>query len=95
MAPRFPSFPSAYGKIGNADGTPSTEWVTFVRDLEAYLQAPALESKTVSQLPSASANTGVRYLVTNATATVFNSIVAGVGANIVPVHSDGTNWRIG
>jgi hypothetical protein len=36
-----------------------------------------------------------RAFVTDATATTFNSIVAGGGANKVPVWSDGTNWRIG
>ncbi len=38
---------------------------------------------------------GVRAMVNNATASTFNSIVAGGGANIVPVFCDGTNWRIG
>jgi hypothetical protein len=39
--------------------------------------------------------TGVRAVVTDATATTFASIVAGGGANVVPVYDDGTNWRIG
>lgn len=95
MAPRFPSFPSAQGKIGNADGTPSTEWVTFVRDLEAYLHAPALESRVVADLPAAASNKGVRYLVTDSNSTTFNATVATGGANIVPVFSNGTNWKIG
>lgn len=38
---------------------------------------------------------GMRTFVTDATATTFNSIVAGGGANFVPVFYDGTNWRIG
>jgi hypothetical protein len=38
---------------------------------------------------------GDRSFVTDATATTFNSIVAGTGSNKVPVFSDGTNWRIG
>lgn len=95
MAPRFPSFPGAQGQIRNADDTPSQEWMTFLRDLEAYLRTPSLESKTVAQLPTASAYKGVRYLVSDATATAFWTIVVGGGANIVPVTSDGTNWRIG
>ena len=53
-------------------------------------------STTVAGLPSAAtAGAGARAMVTNANATTFNSIVAGGGANIVPVFSDGTNWRIG
>jgi hypothetical protein len=38
---------------------------------------------------------GRRHFVNNATATTFASIVAGGGANLVPVYDDGTNWRIG
>jgi hypothetical protein len=51
---------------------------------------------TVANLPTAStANKGARGMVTDATATTFASIVAGTGKNVVPVYSDGTNWRIG
>lgn len=51
---------------------------------------------TVSGLPSASTvGAGTRAAVTDANATTFNSVVAGGGANFVPVISDGTNWRIG
>lgn len=95
MAPRFPSFPSAYGKVENADGTPSPEWVTFLDDLRAYVRAPAMERKTVATLPVATTSFGLRYFVTDATATTFMSIVAGGGANGVPVFSDGGVWRIG
>ena len=50
----------------------------------------------VASLPAASvAGNGFRMFVTDANATTFNSIVAGGGANNVPVFSDGTNWRIG
>lgn len=54
------------------------------------------EAVTVATLPAAAtAGAGARHFVTDATATTFNSIVAGGGANAVPVCSDGTNWRIG
>lgn len=46
-------------------------------------------------LPVAQAGVGARAFVTDANATTFASIVAGGGANKVPVYSDGTNWRIG
>lgn len=53
-------------------------------------------SMTVANLPSAStAGAGARTMVNNANSTTFNSIVAGGGSNVVPVYSDGTNWRIG
>jgi hypothetical protein len=51
---------------------------------------------TVATLPAAgTAGAGTRAMVTDANATTFHSIVAGGGSNVVPVFSDGTNWRIG
>ncbi len=50
---------------------------------------------TVAALPAASVGAGSRAFVTDANATTFASIVAGGGANGVPVYSDGTSWRIG
>lgn len=51
---------------------------------------------TVATLPAAAtAGAGARAFVTDATVTTFASIVAGTGANAVPVFSDATNWRIG
>jgi hypothetical protein len=53
-------------------------------------------SYTVGTLPSAAtAGAGARAFVTDATATTFASVVAGGGANKVPVVSDGTSWIIG
>lgn len=52
--------------------------------------------KTVASLiAAATAGAGARSFVTDATATTFASTVAGLGANNVPVYSDGTNWKIG
>lgn len=54
---------------------------------------------TVAGLPAAAtAGSGARAMVTDATQTLtagIGAVVAGTGANIVPVVSDGTNWRIG
>ena len=53
-------------------------------------------STTVSGLPSAAtAGSGARCFVTDATVTTFLSTVVGGGTNKVPVVSDGTNWLIG
>lgn len=77
---------------GAIDGTPigattqSTGRFTTVRT----------NSATVATLPAAAtAGQGARSFVTDATATTFLSIVAGGGANKVPVVSDGANWLIG
>lgn len=57
---------------------------------------PKFPSFTVAALPSASTQgAGTKVFVTDANATTFNSVVAGGGANKVPVFSDGTAWRIG
>lgn len=55
----------------------------------------ALGPYSVASLPAAASNAYARAFATDANATTFASIVAGGGANIVPVYSDGTNWRIG
>lgn len=64
-----------------------------------HLNAPTRigpPSVTVATLPAAAAGyAGFRAFVTDANATTFASIVAGGGANGVPVYCDGTNWRIG
>jgi len=53
-------------------------------------------TQTVAALVAAgTAGAGARAVVTDANATTFHAIVAGGGANVVPVFSDGTNWRIG
>ena len=49
---------------------------------------------TVATLPG-SPSQGDSVIVTDANAVTFQSVVAGGGANIVPVYYDGTNWRIG
>ena len=63
------------------------------------LTAPSVEtlSTTVADLGSAAVK-GVRKFVTDSNAAMtagIGAVVAGGGANNVPVYSDGTNWRIG
>lgn len=53
-----------------------------------------LRTYTVAGLPAAG-TAGRTAFVTDANATTFASVVAGGGANGVPVYDDGTNWRIG
>lgn len=61
--------------------------------VSSYVKVTAV---TVANLPSAAtAGAGARATVSDATATTFASTVTGGGANIVPVYSDGTNWKIG
>jgi len=53
---------------------------------------------TVAALPAAAGAARAQIFVSDssvAAAGNFGAIVVGGGANIVPVFSDGTNWRIG
>lgn len=49
-----------------------------------------------SNLPgAATAGAGTRAFISDATSASFNTVVTGGGGNVVPVFSDGTNWRVG
>ena len=51
---------------------------------------------TVANLTAAAtAGAGAKAFVSDSNATTFAAVVAGGGANGVPVYSDGTDWRIG
>lgn len=74
--------------LGIASGTSFTA--------SSYAKVTAV---SVSSLPAAAtAGAGARATVTDATQALtagIGAVVAGGGANVVPVFSDGTNWRIG
>ena len=58
--------------------------------------SPPLNNYTVATLPSASASgVGARSFVTDATAPVFGTAVAGGGAVATPVYSNGSSWIVG
>lgn len=59
----------------------------------AVIQTPP--TTVAGLVAAATAGAGTKNFVSDATATTFGTIVAGGGANSVPVYSDGTNWRIG
>lgn len=69
---------------------PSNQAVTGNLTVAGYVLTTPV---TVANLPTGAA--GAKAFVTDATVTTFASIVAGTGANGVPVYHDGTNWRIG
>lgn len=73
--------------------TPGDGWLYDNFDSKGVRQSGRV--KTVATLPAASGLQGARYTVTDANSTTFLSTVAGGGANIVPVFSDNTNWKIG
>ena len=51
---------------------------------------------TVASLPSAStAGAGARMVVSDASSPTFGSTVTGGSSTVIPVFSDGTNWKVG
>lgn len=62
----------------------------------SWISLGTLPASTVAQLPAAGITSmGTKGFVTDATVTTFASVVAGSGANAVPVYCDTANWRIG
>jgi len=84
---------------GPSAGLVTTRLGSNVKNLQKVIadyEATLSQTATVATLPAANiVGAGSRHFVTDANATTFASIVAGSGANGVPVYSDGTNWRIG
>jgi hypothetical protein len=72
-------------------GVVDADWYDFFAGLARMAVGG---SATVATLPTAG-TPGRRFIVTDATATTFASIVVGGGAQRVPVYDDGINWRIG
>lgn len=81
----------AYPELTLDDFGPIKRTIIVQDDLKAQVAAV-----TVANLPLvATVGQGARHMVTDSNSVVFGNIVAGGGANIVSVYSDGTNWRIG
>jgi hypothetical protein len=70
-----------------------SSWIHSLNYQVDYLQTGPVT--TVASLETSRARKSMRAYVSDATATTFNSVVAGGGSNNVPVHFDGTDWRIG
>lgn len=50
----------------------------------------------VAKLPDAAeSGVGARAFVTDSSVSTFGSTVAGGGSTVVPVYSDGTDWKVG
>lgn len=88
----------SYAKSGNAFEVyigGSKIWSATATEVTFEVPVTTLTT-VVASLPAAGTiGAGARAFVTDANATTFASVVAGGGANGVPVYSDGTDWRIG
>ena len=51
---------------------------------------------TLVQLPTATvAGAGTRAFITDGSTATFAATVTGGGASLIPIYSDGTNWKVG
>lgn len=80
---------NAAGVLEINSGTAGT-----LRDL--YARNVRTASVAVASLVAAgTAGAGARAFVNDSSVTTFGSTVSAGGSNLVPVYSDGTNWKVG
>jgi hypothetical protein len=98
----IPRLPAPQARLVDENGNPTKEIYSYFIALRAWAETAdsalaegGTQVTTVGALPSASGIQGVRYIVTDSNSTTFMATVASGGANIVPVFSNGTNWKIG
>lgn len=71
-------------------------WLSTAMESLTVTQFLRVQPVTTANLPSAvTSGAGARAFVTDANSATFNAVLVGGGVNIVPVFSDGTDWRIG
>lgn len=87
------------GTGGASTGTGNIVRATSPTITTPVITRPQFPGQTVASLPAAAAgNLGMRSTVTDSNATTtagIGAVVAGGGANVNPVYSDGAAWRIG
>jgi len=91
-----PVYAPAQGDARRASFTVITEFLATAFTsvtISSYIKVTPV---AFASLPSAvTAGAGARAFITDCNATTFNTAAAAGGANLVPVFSDGTVWRIG
>jgi hypothetical protein len=84
---------------GDARGAAISVLVSFLQTAFTYLDVASyikVAPVTFANLPSAAtAGAGARAMCSDSNTATFNATVAGGGANIVPVFSNGTDWKVG
>ena len=82
-SPDLALYRDSAGVVKITDGSTGTGYLKLIPTTVGALTA------------AATVGAGTRGFVNDANATTFASVVAGGGSNVVPVYSDGTDWRIG
>lgn len=91
-------FPLYLPSQGDARRCSVTTMIAFMEENFDAVIANTVKTTPVaySFLPAANvAGLGTRAFVTDSTVNTFGATVAGGGAYMVPVYSNGTNWLVG
>jgi hypothetical protein len=91
-------FPLYVTSQGDARRCSVTTMLAYFQDNFSDIVASSIRTVpiTFAQLPNATvAGAGTRAFIADADTATFGATVAGGGANIVPVYSDGTDWKVG
>ena len=74
-----------------------TTFIQFIEENFGAVVCTSVQttSTTFAQLPNPVGIAGTRAFITDSSTATFAATVAGGGANIVPIYSDGTNWKVG
>ena len=78
------------------DGS-TNRWILDSASLRCLMPGygPQVAAVLFANLPAAATFPYMRTAITNCSTTTFNAAADGLGANKVPVWSDGTIWRVG
>ena len=96
-APALPFAPIQYAQKHQDDLANILRlYFTQVDSVVTAMLDTSREVYTVAKLPDAAdAGIGARAFVTDSSVSTFASTVAGGGSTVVPVYSNGTNWKVG
>jgi hypothetical protein len=100
-APRLPAAPTEYesryqNQFADTLRLYFNQLDNTLRQFGVSSIVPAVTNFTVATLPSAvTSGAGSRAFVTDALTPSFGATVAGGGAVLTPVYSDGTDWKVG
>ncbi len=87
--------------VANQGDARRSSITTLISYVEANLTAVVAQTVntipvTLAQLPTATAaGAGTRAFITDGSTATFAATVAGGGSNLIPIYSDGTNWKVG
>ena len=84
---------STSARIVDGVGRATRELTAFFQDL--FNGTIQRQTYTAAELAGISPALGLTAFCSDSSVTTFNAVLAGGGANAVPVHGDGTNWLVG